>query len=42
MKLKPKKCKFGYKRIQFMGAIVDGEKRCVDEKKVSTSGVSQS
>ena len=35
MKLKPKKCKFGYKRIQFMGAIVDGEKRCVDEKKVA-------
>ena len=35
MKLKPKKCKFSYKRIQFMGAIVDGEKRCVDEKKVA-------
>ena len=35
MKLRPKKCKFGYKSIQFMGSIIDGEKKCVDAKKVA-------
>ena len=33
MKLKPSKCKIGYSAIQFMGAIVDGEKRGVDPHK---------
>ena len=35
LKLKPKKCKLCYKTIQFMGSIVDGERRCVDFKKVT-------
>ena len=30
MKLKPSKCKIAYKAIQFMGAIVDGDRRGVD------------
>ena len=34
LKMKPKKCKIGYKSIQFMGSIVDGEKKCIDLKKV--------
>lgn len=33
-KLNPKKCKIGYRRIQFMGCIIDGESRALDEHKV--------
>ena len=34
LRLKPSKCKVGYLVIQFMGAVVDGERRGVDPHKV--------
>ena len=34
LRLKPSKCKVGYLAIQFMGAVVDGERRGVDPHKV--------
>ena len=35
LKLKPKKCKLCSKTIQFMGSIVNDDRRCVDFKKVT-------
>ena len=34
LRLKPSKCKVGYSAIQFMGVVVDGERRGVDPHKV--------
>jgi hypothetical protein len=35
LKLRPSKCKFGYKRLRVMGSIISGEERVIDQEKVN-------